>query len=170
MKCASTLFTKDGLKSNMGSYILLFVILLFAVSSILFHKIGYVMLENCIDDIIYEKENKKGDLNLFNYEKMTETTKNNNIKSKNIKKKNKNKSKKESYNNYIKINYPPKKINISKVKNKSKNNSKIKLKDEKNLITNCKNGKNKTKKSKKYLNKQSIIKKEKKYRYKKKFQ
>ena len=56
MKCISTLFTKEGLISNYGSYIFIFIILEFLVSSILFYKIGYYLLEDDMGKIIREKE------------------------------------------------------------------------------------------------------------------
>ena len=56
MKCYYTLFTKNGLLKNIGSYILLFTILLFMVSSILFYKCGYNLLEDEIKEIIRTKE------------------------------------------------------------------------------------------------------------------
>ena len=58
MKCYYTLFTKNGLLGNIGSYILLFTILLFMISSILFYKCGYNLLEDEIRDIIDTKEEK----------------------------------------------------------------------------------------------------------------
>jgi hypothetical protein len=71
MKCVYTVFTKEGLQSNIGSYILIIVILLFGVSSILFYKVGYVMLENSINYILFEKGKKnieKKKENIYEYE------------------------------------------------------------------------------------------------------
>ena len=62
MKCVYTVFTKEGLKSNIGNYIFILIIVIFIVSSIFFYKVGYVLLENDIKTIIYEKE-KKEDMN-----------------------------------------------------------------------------------------------------------
>ena len=59
MKCYYTLFTKDGLLTNIGSYLLFFTILLFLVSGIIFYKCGYNLLEMDIDEIISLKEKKK---------------------------------------------------------------------------------------------------------------
>ena len=56
MKCYYTLFTKEGLYKNIGSYILIFTILLLLISSILFYKCGYLLLEDDIKEIINLKE------------------------------------------------------------------------------------------------------------------
>ena len=59
MKCYYTLFTKDGLLTNIGSYLLFFTILLFLVSGIIFYKCGYNVLDIDINEIISLKEKKK---------------------------------------------------------------------------------------------------------------
>ena len=56
MKCYYTLFTKDGILKNIGSYLLLFTIILFMISGILFYKCGYPLLENDISSLISEKK------------------------------------------------------------------------------------------------------------------
>ena len=56
MKCYNTLFTKEGLATNIPSYILIFITLLFIISGILFYKCGYFSLEECIKKIIDIKE------------------------------------------------------------------------------------------------------------------
>ncbi len=64
MKCYKVLFSKSGLINNIGSYILLFIILIFLVSSILFYLIGYKEISNKIQNIISSrKENKKNNSN-----------------------------------------------------------------------------------------------------------
>ena len=68
MKCYYTLFTKNGLIKNIGSYILLFTILLFLISLILFYKCGYPLLENDIREIMNSKEK-----NNYNLENINET-------------------------------------------------------------------------------------------------
>ena len=145
MKCFSTLFTKEGLLTNIGSYILIFVVLLFGVSSILFYKVGYVMLENCINDIISEKsklEERKGKnySNIYKFDPKS---------SKNVK--NKNKSRKKS--NKFSKKAPPKKKSRNTNKNKTKNESfaqsELKLKDVK-ILLNFQKRKTDKKSSKKY--------------------
>ena len=72
--------------------VILFVILLFAISSILFYEVGFVMLENTINSILFEKEKKgvKGNKeNIYKYEYKLSHKKN---KKKNIKNKNSKKS------------------------------------------------------------------------------
>ena len=56
MKCFYTLFTKKGLLKNIGSYILLFIILFISISAILFYKCGYHLLEDDITKIIKFKK------------------------------------------------------------------------------------------------------------------
>ena len=58
MKCFDTLFSKYGLLKNIGNYILIAIILIFAISCILFYKIGYNLLENDIKEIIFSKEKR----------------------------------------------------------------------------------------------------------------
>jgi len=58
MKCYETLFKKDGLLTNIGSYILIFIIIAHMISSILFYKFGYYILENKIKDIISKLHKK----------------------------------------------------------------------------------------------------------------
>ena len=115
MKCYYTLFTKEGLKSNIGSYILIFITTIFAISSIMFYKCGYPLLENTINEIIRLKEekmkienmNKKGDIN------RKETNEDNFRKVSSLTKKRKLKIKK-------KINNPTKKKKKIKRKNSKK--------------------------------------------------
>ena len=62
MKCYETLFSKEGLLTNIGSYILLFIIIVHIISSILFYKCGYYILESKIKNIfskIKKIKNKK---------------------------------------------------------------------------------------------------------------
>ena len=67
MKCYNTLFSKLGLLKNLGNYILLIMILVFTVSSIFFYKVGYVLLDKDIKQILLEKE-KNEEVNIYNYE------------------------------------------------------------------------------------------------------
>ena len=70
MKCYDTLFSKDGLLTNIGSYILLIIIVLHLISIIIFYKCGYAILDNNIQDIIDEKKQlKKMENKLINNEK-----------------------------------------------------------------------------------------------------
>ena len=52
MKCIDTLFSKEGLITNIGSYLLLFTFVFNAISAIIFYKCGYQIIENHIVEII----------------------------------------------------------------------------------------------------------------------
>ena len=58
MKCVSLLFSKNGLLKNIGSYILILTIGLFAVSIVIFYKCGYELIESHIKDILALKTKK----------------------------------------------------------------------------------------------------------------
>jgi len=45
MKCINQLFSKDGLLTNIGNYILLFIIIIFCISIIIFTKFGFYLIE-----------------------------------------------------------------------------------------------------------------------------
>ena len=113
IKCTKNLFTKEGLKNNISSYILLFIIFIFLLSIILFIKCGYPFLENDINEIIRFKQKelkkKKPPLDL-------------------IKQENK-KNKKQKKND---LKFPPKKRNLNLIspiflsnRNNNKKNNKI---------------------------------------------
>ena len=63
MKCYELLFSKEGLLTNIGSYILLFIIALHILSIFIFYKCGYYIIDNHIQDILKEKKilQKPGD-------------------------------------------------------------------------------------------------------------
>ena len=94
MKCVYTLFTKIGLIKNIGSYILLFTILLFLISMILFYKCGYNLLEDDIKEIIEIKNENNIKNNLDIKETIDIGNKEKTNKKKKKKKKMKNKRKK----------------------------------------------------------------------------
>jgi hypothetical protein len=56
MKCYELLFSKDGLLKNIGSYILIFIIILHLVSIIIYYKCGYQIIDNNIQDIMEDKK------------------------------------------------------------------------------------------------------------------
>ena len=87
MKCYKTLFTIQGIKTNIGFYVLLFIIVITAILAILFIFIGYKKLNKRIAEIIQMK--KETDNNGKN---------NNEI----IKKENNNSGKNKKENNNIK--------------------------------------------------------------------
>ena len=59
MKCIDTLFSKEGLLKNIGSYILLLSFVFLAISTFVFYKCGYHFIETSINDLIKLKNNKK---------------------------------------------------------------------------------------------------------------
>ena len=134
MKCVHTLFTKNGLIKNIGSYILLFTILLFLISGILFYKCGYMLLEDDINKIIESRKNE----NMKNNLNVNETIDINNNKSKKNKKNKIKKIKKKIPSNKIIKKKKEKKsckarneniIHLNTSNNaKSKSNSKLGLK------------------------------------------
>ena len=98
MKCYYTLFSKTGLIKNIGSYILLFTILVIMISAILFYKYGFHFLEEHIQNIMNTKERQENNKNKDINRKQTidvkdNETNRNNKNNKNKKKKNKKKNK-----------------------------------------------------------------------------
>ena len=114
IKCTKALFSKEGLKNNISSYILIIFITHFLLSLLFFIKCGYPLLEKIIYNILKEKHIIQKQI------KENNQIMNNNIRNKqnkiNVKKK--------------KINIPPKKykvinnVNLSKPINKNKINLK----------------------------------------------
>ena len=125
IKCTKALFSKEGLKNNISSYILLIFIAHFLLSIILFIKCGYPLLARDINNILYGKRKEKKENSKMNL--MTQG------KQK--------KGKKNGWKRTVEKNSqnPPKKyklnlvnnMNLSKIQNKKtiKFSSAIKLKD-----------------------------------------
>ena len=59
IKCFSLLFSKKGLKNNIGSYILLSIFIFFIISLIIFWKIDFNKINSLIENIIKDKINPK---------------------------------------------------------------------------------------------------------------
>ena len=96
IKCYNTLFTKEGIYKNIGSYILILFNLIFIFSGILFYKSGFHFLEEDIENIIKNKKinkknNKKSKIN--NNETAVPNKKNNKNSNKIYKEKSKTKKK-----------------------------------------------------------------------------
>ena len=133
MKCISLLFSKNGLLKNLGSYILIFTILLFIISIVIFYKCGYQIIQNKINDILDLKIKYKNNTDIFELKKKIYNKKNNIKKRKKSNLSNPNKKKKK--NNISHFNYK------SKKKDSSYSNipfSKTDLKNTKVLINNDK--------------------------------
>ena len=58
IKCVDTLFSKDGLLTNIGCYIFLFILAIFSVSIIIFYKCGFLLIEKEIKNIIIKIKKK----------------------------------------------------------------------------------------------------------------
>ena len=103
LKCTKTLFTKDGLKKNISSYIIIIIIFYFTLCIMLYIKCGYPLVQNDINEIIeYQKKIKKENQN-----KVMSIFKG---KKKKGKKGNKNRTKKTT-------NFPPKKLQLKDYNN-----------------------------------------------------
>ena len=102
IKCTKALFSKDGLKNNISSYILIIFLTYFLLSIVLFIKCGYPLLVNDINNILHEKQK----IEKQNHKKIR-----NIIEERNCNKRNKNKVQKN--NKKKKTNYPPKKAKIN---------------------------------------------------------
>ena len=129
MKCVYTLFTKNGLIKNIGSYILLFTILLFLISMILFYKCGYNLLEDDIKEIIEIKNEN----NIKNNLDIKET-----IDIGNKEKTNKKKKKMKNKGKKIKLNLSKENTIKLSLNNNSKTFSKLQLKNTINFGNNKK--------------------------------
>ena len=64
ISCTKTLFSKEGLLTNISSYILIFFILFFLLSITIFIKCGYQLINNEINEILREKEIAIKNINL----------------------------------------------------------------------------------------------------------
>ena len=121
MKCYYTLFTKDGILKNFCSYILIFIIILFLISGIIFYKCGYYLLEDIINNLKYNKSKNKNKNNIYKFgskaDKKISTIDRNNKKNK----KRKNKNKLEPPNKKNKVSKEDSKLYNQKKKIKGKN-------------------------------------------------
>ena len=140
IKCTKALFSAEGLKNNISSYILLIFICHFLLSIILFIKCGYHLLNDIIKKILYEKE--KNQNNNKSENQIINQTNGNKIKGKN-KLKNINFPPKKYGTNFINNNIP-----IEKGNNEGKSESKVYKLNNKIRKVNKKNAK-KNKKSEK---------------------
>ena len=103
LKCISFLFSKKGLLNNIGSYILMFTIVLFVFSIIIFCKCGYQIIISDIDEIIDSKIKKSDNVDIYDLE-------NNKIHKK------KKKKKKIDLSNPLKKNKRNNRLNLEKEK------------------------------------------------------
>ena len=113
IKCYIVLFTKEGIETNIGSYILLLIIFIFISSCIFFIVKGFSLLCDLIEKIVLKKLNNnkkrinkkqksKGIINIKKNRKVK--LKNNGIKSFKTYKKKKSKNRGSKYINIMKTN------------------------------------------------------------------
>ena len=113
IKCTKALFTPEGLKNNISSYVLLIIIFYFLLSILLFIKCGFSLLQENINEIV---ENKKKGKNKI---KIAKTKRNKKKKGKIL-------------------SFPPKKINfniINSINNGNSQNLKRKINESINSKT-----------------------------------
>ena len=84
MKCFNLLFSKEGLISNFGNYILSLIILLYIGSALFFYFKGYDSLCNEINEILDEKNIETKNKIKFNYKIKKKDNRNNNENKLNI--------------------------------------------------------------------------------------
>ena len=143
MKCYKNIFSIDGLKKNIGSYIILFIILLLIISCIYFYCKGYKYIFNIINIIMTKKKynNKSTNKSPINNNNMLVINNNNRIikKKKIIKKDKFKKKKKKNQRN---------KLYFSNLITSNKSSSKIQLRNSKKIININENNKKATKNKK----------------------
>ena len=112
IKCTKTLFSKDGLKYNIASYILMVFVFQFLLSILFFKKSGYPYLCNQINNIIREKGIIKNQIQTNSKYTMRQ-------------------NKSYKFKRKIKFNFPPKRLfnlnfvnNMNLLKKYNKNNKK----------------------------------------------
>jgi hypothetical protein len=134
MKCTNILFSKEGIISNISSYVLLIIISHFLLSIILFIKCGYYLLENDISEILSKKKKAENDNKKHTKKNNNSPPKKQNKKKTNIKlskSKDKNSKVKGSFINNFNSNKRRKKKNNTTLEfiNKSLKNKKITFND-----------------------------------------
>ena len=141
IKCYYSVFKKDGLKSNIGSYLLLSITFVELILMIIFLAKGYYKFNNDIKEIITGNDQNSN----VNERKNKEKTKNKKRKKGKKRKHGKKKMKRKNVeNNAIKTQgNPPKNQNIKKNVIKINNNERTNIKIKNIQITNNINSKNK---------------------------
>ena len=136
MKCTELLFSKEGLLTNIGNYILACILIIHLISIIIFYKCGKHIIETNINDILSQKKKllklrktSKSKTNIFHL----------NHKIKNLKKKKKINPNKSSYKKKSTKGNPSKKLKSKSKITKStksilhKENSNISVSDNKSI-------------------------------------
>ena len=152
MKCIYTLFSEEGLKNNIGNYVMIVNIFIFIILSILFYKVEFVFLLEKIQKISMGQNDQKTN-NTKSKNKIKKKIKNKKLKGKNPTKKKSNRiiTNSKKIKNNKKENIDSKKILISS-NIKSSKIGLMPLKKEMVLISSSKNNieiyKNKKRKNK----------------------
>ena len=121
LSCYETLFTKDGLSGNIGSYVLFFIILYFIGSLNFFVIFGYKYFKKKVTQLITEKsKNMSKDNKIVNYEININQNQENinifNINNLDIEKSNRIETIEKIKKDINDIKQPPKRRNLSKSK------------------------------------------------------
>ena len=120
MRCVDTLFSKEGLIANIGSYLLLFTFVVNAISAIIFYKCGYHIIENHIEEVVNLKTINKDKIDIYG-KKHKNINKQKNRRKNNIKKKNNS----LGNSNPIKKNFKKSTLNFAKEKELQQKSSTI---------------------------------------------
>ena len=170
LRCYKNLFSKNGILKNIGSYIILLIMILFIISIFIFYIKQVIIIKKKINDLIYALNNinfvgeNKKDIIPYNnkYKKRNKKNKNNNTKKKkNIIEIEERQNKNKSYciNSYNKNNKKNKEEN-KKQNNSELNNMNSFISNRDNIINRRNKGRNK--KNNKITNNTSTNKKEQK--------
>jgi surface protein len=85
MKCMNTLFSKEGLLENIGSYLFIFNLIFFSISAIIYFKCGNHLIENMLKQDKPIKKSKSQKLSIYNGKKKVKGRKRKKIKSNSMK-------------------------------------------------------------------------------------
>ena len=144
LKCTKTLFTKEGLKNNISSYVILFIIFYFILSILFYIKCGYPLMDDDIKEILNSKKDKNKGNHIFKISKRKKGKQKKKHSKKTIAKFPQ-KMPNECDNNFIELDNQNKN-NIKKPEKKIKNNFKFTKKNSTGEnIKSSTNKKNKTK-------------------------
>ena len=85
MKCLNTLFTKEGLLANVGSYLFIFNIIFFSISLMIYIKCGNHIILEMIKQNIPKKKKNSQKINIYSGKKIVKGKKRKKRKSKSMK-------------------------------------------------------------------------------------
>ena len=134
MKCISLLFSKNGLLTNIGSYILICSIFFFAISLAIFYKCGCQIIEDDINDILELKLKHNKEIDIYDHPKNPKTNK---IEKYKKKKNTISNPKKKNYKKILKLTKVKKIFNGKKKETTPGSKSEIKMISIKKEKINC---------------------------------